>query len=138
MDDIKHENATKIAIINKNDENSMISEDEISKKFAHVVKISAKSEYNIDALRSLIEELYINEDIDTSSDAILINARQNAALEKTKAHLLLAIEALDCGLSPDLAGVDLELAMSAISELDGREVGEDVVAQIFSHFCVGK
>ena len=138
MDDIKHENATKIAIINKNDENSMISEEEILKNFTHVVKISAKNEYNIDGLRSLIEELYINEDINTSSDAILINARQNAALEKTRTHLVLAIQALENGLSPDLAGVDVELAMAAISELDGREVGEDVVAQIFSHFCVGK
>ena len=53
-------------------------------------------------------------------------------------HLSLALEALECGLSPDLAGVDIELAMSHLSEIDGREVDEDIVAQIFSHFCVGK
>ncbi len=136
--DILGERATKIAVINKNDEQQMISEQEIEKYFSHTVKISARNEYNIDVLRSIIEELYINEDIDTASDPILINARQNAALERTREHLLLAVEALRSGLSPDLAGVDVELAMSAVAELDGREVGEDVVAQIFSHFCVGK
>ena len=93
---------------------------------------------NVDSLRELVEKLYINEEIDTQNDAVLINARQNAALINTEKHLLLALDALDMGLSPDIAGVDLELAMSYLSEIDGREVDEDIVAQIFSHFCVGK
>jgi tRNA U34 5-carboxymethylaminomethyl modifying GTPase MnmE/TrmE len=38
----------------------------------------------------------------------------------------------------DLCCVDLTSSMSALSELDGREIGEDVVSEIFSHFCVGK
>lgn len=138
MDKIKILNATKIAIINKNDENPMICEDKIRENFAHVVKISAKNEYNVEELRSLIEQLYINEEINTENDAILINARQNAALTRAEKHLVLALEALESGLSPDIAGVDLELAMSNLSEIDGREVDEDVVSQIFSHFCVGK
>jgi len=28
--------------------------------------------------------------------------------------------------------------MSALAEIDGREVTEDIVSEIFSHFCVGK
>ena len=138
MDNLKTNNATKIAIINKNDENSMISDGEINAAFDHVLRISAKNESGIDELKQLVEQLYINEEIDTENEAVLINARQNAALERCEAHLLLALEALEAGLSPDLAGVDLELAMSNLSEIDGREVDEDVVSQIFSHFCVGK
>ena len=130
--------ATKIAIINKSDEKTMINIEEIEKKFDHVVKISAKNEYNVEELRDLIEKLYINEEIDTQNDAVLLNARQDAALEVAEKHVLLALEALKCGLSPDIAGVDLELAMSNLSEIDGREVDEDIVSEIFSHFCVGK
>ena len=37
-----------------------------------------------------------------------------------------------------IAGSELERAMSEISELDGREVGVDVVNEIFGKFCVGK
>ena len=138
MDEIKQQNATKIAIINKNDENSMISEKVIFENFEHVVKISAKNEYNVSELKGLVESLYINERIDVSRDAILINARQNASLEIALKHLRLALDALDMGLPPDLAGVDIELSMGHLSEIDGREVGEDVVSEIFSHFCVGK
>ena len=138
MDYLNAVNSTKIAVINKNDENSMISDEEIAKRFTHVVRISAKYENNVDELRALIESLYINEMIDIRNDAVLINARQNASLAKTREHLLLAIEALEAGLSADLAGVDIELAMSCLSEVDGREVDEDIVHEIFSHFCVGK
>ena len=131
-------NATKIAIINKSDEEAMISIEEIEKNFDHVVKISAKNEYNVEELKALIENLYINEEIDTQNDAVLLNARQDAALEVAEKHVILALDALKCGLSPDIAGVDLELAMSNLSEIDSREVDEDIVSEIFSHFCVGK
>lgn len=130
--------ATKIAIINKSDLNPLLSLDEIKVSFDHILNVSAKDETNIDGLRELVEKLYINEEIDIENDAVLINARQNAALVNTEKHLLLALDALYAGLSPDIAGVDIELAMSHLSEIDGREVDEDIVAQIFSHFCVGK
>ena len=130
--------ATKIAIINKTDLGTLLSTSEIKANFDHILNISAKDEVNIDGLKELVEALYINEEIDISNDAVLINARQNAALVNTEKHLLLALDALDMGLSPDIAGVDIELAMSYLSEIDGREVDEDIVSQIFSHFCVGK
>ena len=138
IDDIKKTNATKIAVINKNDENSMICESTINDSFDTVVRISAKNDDNIDALRSAVELLYINEEIDAKNDAILINARQNASLERAGEHIKLAIEAIDAGMSADLAGVDVELAMAALAEIEGREVDQDVVSEIFSHFCVGK
>lgn len=131
-------NATKIALINKDDEKNALCEDALRDKFNQILRISAKNEDGIDSLRALVEELYINEQIDTQNDAVLINARQHASLVNAEKHLVLALEALENGLSPDLAGVDLELAMSHLSEIDGREVGEDIVSEIFSHFCVGK
>ena len=135
---LRNINATKIAIINKSDLPSLLIMNEIKANFDYILNVSAKDETNIDGLRELVEKLYINEEIDIKNDAVLINARQNAALVNTEKHLLLALDALDAGLSPDIAGVDIELAMSYLSEIDGREVDEDIVAQIFSHFCVGK
>lgn len=131
-------NATKIAIINKSDLSSLLSIEKIKSSFDHILWVSAKEETNLEKLKELIENLYINEEIDIQNDAVLINARQNAALTNTEKHLNLALEALEAGLSPDIAGVDIELAMSCLSEVDGREVDEDIVSQIFSHFCVGK
>ena len=130
--------ATKIAIINKSDLPTLLSVTEINNNFDYTLNVSAKEESNIDGLRTLVEKLYINEEIDIQNDAVLINARQNAALVNAEKHLLLALDALQMGMPPDIAGVDIELAMSYLSEIDGREVDEDIVSQIFSHFCVGK
>lgn len=135
---LQNVNATKIAIINKSDLASLLAMSEIESNFDYILNVSAKDETNINDLKELVEKLYINEEIDISNDAILINARQNAALTNAEKHLLLALEALRLGLSPDIAGVDIELAMSCLSEIDGREVDEDIVSSIFSHFCVGK
>ena len=61
-----------------------------------------------------------------------------ATVTQASEALARALDALNAGLPMDLCCVDLTAAMSALSELDGREIGEDVVNEIFSHFCVGK
>ncbi|MBQ0092255.1 MAG: tRNA uridine-5-carboxymethylaminomethyl(34) synthesis GTPase MnmE, partial [Clostridiales bacterium] len=68
---------------------------------------------------------------------IITGARQFAALSKVKTHLTNALQSLD-GFTQDLAGLDMEQALQALYEADGREVSEEIVAEIFSHFCVGK
>ena len=47
-------------------------------------------------------------------------------------------EALAAGLTPDAALTDGEEALSALGELTGRTVREDMVERIFERFCVGK
>ena len=49
-----------------------------------------------------------------------------------------ALEALDQGLTPDLVLTESETAMSALGELTGRSVRQDVTDRIFQRFCVGK
>ena len=45
---------------------------------------------------------------------------------------------LDADLPLDLCCIGMERALSALGEVDGRELGEEIVAEIFSRFCVGK
>lgn len=138
MDDIKNIKAVKIAVINKNDEYSMIDERAIEDVFENVVRLSAREDDNIEELVKKVETLYINEEIDTADDAVVINARQNASLEKAAKHIEASIGAIEAGYSADVAGVDAELAMAELGGMDGREAGEEIVSDIFSHFCVGK
>ena len=49
-----------------------------------------------------------------------------------------ALAALEGGLTPDAALTDAEETLSALGELDGRSLREDLVDAIFSRFCVGK
>ena len=49
-----------------------------------------------------------------------------------------ALEDMRAGMSLDACCVGVECAMAALGEVDGREIGEEIVSSIFSRFCVGK
>ena len=72
------------------------------------------------------------------SGHILTNARQAEAVSRALAALRGAKEALASGLTPDAVLTDVETAVSALGELTGRTLREDLVGRIFERFCVGK
>ena len=69
---------------------------------------------------------------------ILTNARQEEAASRAREAVRLAREALTAGFTPDALLTDVEEALSALGELTGQSVREDVTNRIFSKFCVGK
>ncbi|MBQ7320741.1 MAG: tRNA uridine-5-carboxymethylaminomethyl(34) synthesis GTPase MnmE [Clostridia bacterium] len=103
-----------------------------------ILRVSTLRDEGIDALRERIQRMFWDGTLDLRSDAVVANARQYAALSRALEHVHAALTAAEASFSADISCVDLELAMSALAEVDGRAVTEDIVAQIFSHFCVGK
>jgi tRNA U34 5-carboxymethylaminomethyl modifying GTPase MnmE/TrmE len=55
-----------------------------------------------------------------------------------KSYVDSGIAALRSGEFSDAAASEIELALARVGELDGKAVAEEVVAEIFSKFCVGK
>ena len=106
--------------------------------FERIISISAKTGEGFDTLTDMVESLFIDGEIDISSDAVVSDARQYSALLRGADALTRAIGALSAGVSLDLCCIDIEDAMQSLGELEGREVGEDIVSEIFSKFCVGK
>ena len=104
----------------------------------NIISLSAASGVGVDHLRERIETMFLDGTLDLRTDAIVTNARQYAALSRAASHIADALAAAEASFSEDVSCVDLELAMSALAEVDGRAVTEDIVSQIFSHFCVGK
>ena len=126
--------AEKIAVINKSDLGTVPSPD-----FEHTIKLSARTGEGIDELVKTIEELFAIGDLDKLSEkAVVLSARQNSSVIRTLAYVTSALDALDRGVPPDTVGLDLESALTEISELDGRRVTEEIVDGIFHRFCVGK
>ena len=128
----------KIALLNKSDLEERCETELITKAFEHTVSISAKLGEGTDKLAALVRELFITEKIDIEKDAILQNARQYANARAALSAIDDARAAIAGGLPADMAACDIERAMQAIGEIDGQSVSEDVVANIFSKFCVGK
>ena len=69
---------------------------------------------------------------------ILTNARQEEAASRAREAVRRARGALEAGMTPDALLTDVEEALSALGELTGQSVREDVTDRIFSKFCVGK
>lgn len=103
---------------------------------AHILPFSAKNG-SLTELENHLHTLFPLESDALEHGLVLTNARQYAAVQKAVACLENAQNALKA-LTRDMAGLDLEEALGALNEADGRQVSEQVVSTIFAHFCVGK
>lgn len=135
---LKNAQGTVVAVLNKRDLIRGTEYAEYREVSPYAVSLSARTGEGMEELRELVERIFTDGSLDVRQDAVLSNARQYAAALGTLEALKRAADALREGQPIDLCCTDAEAAMGAISELDGRAVSEDLVSEIFSHFCVGK
>lgn len=126
-----------VAIINKSDLGTLIEAKELLPWFSEVVVVSANEPGTAETIEQAILRLLNLNDVDTDA-AMLANQRQLRATEAALAALDDANEALMAGFALDAAGVCLEDALSALKELNGENVADAVIDEVFSTFCVGK
>ncbi len=138
IESLEDKKSAAVAIINKCELESKLDRSAILRSFDTVVEISAKDGTGIDALTDVIEKKYAARDYDITSDALITTERQFHAVSGAHDSILLAIESFRNELTQDVCSVDVERAMSYLSEVGGKSVSEDVVSKIFSKFCVGK
>lgn len=128
----------KVALVNKSDLGAQTDITTLLSSFSLVLRMSAESGEGLDALREEIEKIYIDKELDVGQSAIIANARQNAAVLSAINSLSGAISAIEAELPLEICCVEVENSLSALGELDGRKVTEDIVSRIFANFCVGK
>ncbi len=128
-----------IGVLNKSDLSvNKEALDRYSSVFEDRVIISAANKCGGEEILKKAEAMYIDGSIDIHTDAIAFNARQYASLCSAARSLKAAYKAIEEGVEVDICGTDMELALSSLGQIDGRKVTEDIVANIFSRFCVGK
>jgi tRNA modification GTPase len=69
---------------------------------------------------------------------LLTNQRQTEAARQALERVRRAEDALGMGVTPDALLTDVEQALSALGELTGQSLREDITDRIFARFCVGK
>ena len=140
VSEISRHNVPKIALLNKSDLTPAFDKARLGDAFDYVIEVSVEKDESdaISSLTGLVNALFTDERLVIGEDAVISSARQHAALQRGLDFLNLAIDSLDMGFSQDAASSDIERALGAISELDGRAVSEEIVSDIFSKFCVGK
>lgn len=75
----------------------------------------------------------------SDSDIIITNARHYDALMRAHEAILRVIEGLEMQMSGDLLSEDLRLVLDILAEITGTQITpNEVLGNIFKHFCVGK
>ena len=135
---IKSLSGIKVALINKSDIGYCEEYNEICADFEYSLHISAREGVGRDELVSMLEEIYIDKNLDTGNDAVIVNARQHAAVVGALDALSNALLSIKGGFPLEICCADIEEAMQSLASIDGRAISEDIVSEIFSKFCVGK
>ena len=130
-----------IVVLNKidlDDDVATMSElNELLPEGTPVVTISAKSDSDVEALRTLIVENAALPEVD--SDAVIVtNARHYQALTRARAAIARAIDGLESGLTGDLLDQDIRECLHWLGEITGEITTDNILSEIFTHFCIGK
>ena len=134
------ENKKSIILLNKNDLNSVISEndEQLKKASKNILKISALNKTGIDELYEKISELFNLNEINLDIDILITNVRHKNIISKSLENVKKANEALNMNMPIDIITIYIKEILEDLGEITGEVVTEDIINEIFSKFCLGK
>jgi tRNA modification GTPase len=99
------------------------------------IQISAKNNIGIDALKTAI---VAKAKVKKQADTMLTNLRHYEHLVKASEALTEVLNGLDVGITGDFLAQDIRLSLHHLGEITGAISSDDLLANIFSKFCIGK
>ena len=133
------QNQNAIILLNKADLPSALTVEKMQERLQKpTVSISAREETGMDELSDLIEHMFLSGEISFNDQVYLTNMRHQAAMEQVQSSLMKVKESISLGMPEDFFSIDLMDAYEALGSIIGESVGEDLVNEIFSKFCMGK
>lgn len=137
MDNIRDKKA--IVLLNKSDlETETTVEDVLKHLDKPVISISAKQNTGIQILENTIEEMFFSGKISFNDEVYITNIRHKNALAESSGSLQMVLDSIESGMPEDFFTIDMMNAYEELGTIIGESVGEDLVNEIFSKFCMGK
>lgn len=128
-----------IILLNKSDLSPVITEEMLQKKLSQrILPISAKMQTGTDLLEEAIEEMFFHGEISFNDEIYITNERQLLCLKNALEALKLVKEGINLQMPEDFLSIDLQNAYEALGQITGESIGEDLINEIFSKFCMGK
>ena len=122
---------------NVNDICKIVSRIENQQVPPQFIEISALTGKGVPELKKMLEKTQ-SDRIDASSSVLVSNARHYSELTAALQDLTAVRKALDTTLSTELIAQDLRSALSHLGAITGEFTTDEVLGQIFQHFCIGK
>ena len=110
--------------------------DLISERKTDVFYLSTVTKEGLDDLKSKIKQASYNFSLEDTE--FVTNNRQQDCLVKCRESLIQALDAAKIHQLQDLISIDLKSALLYLDEITGEVVTDDILNNIFDHFCIGK
>jgi tRNA modification GTPase len=128
-----------IILLNKSDLAIVVSKDMIKSHLDKpMIEISAKEEMGIRELEDTLKEMFFHGEISFNDEVYITNMRHKAALQDAYESLKKVIISIENDMPEDFYSIDLLDAYESLGSITGETIGEDLVNEIFSKFCMGK
>lgn len=133
-----------VILLNKSDLSQVTSEEILIKVLSEkkivkpVISISAKERTGIEKLENTIKEMFFQGEISFNDEIYITNMRHKTALQSALESFRLVGQSIENGMPEDFYSIDLMNAYEELGSIIGESVGDDLVNEIFSKFCMGK
>lgn len=129
-----------IILLNKIDLSIKITENTINNyvEGVKVIPTSVKNNRGLTDMETVIKDMFLLGNISFNDNLYITNVRHKVSLENTIDSLSIVKESINMGMPEDCWSIDLKNTYDYLGEITGDSVGEDLINQIFSQFCLGK
>ncbi|MCD8067709.1 MAG: GTP-binding protein, partial [Lachnospiraceae bacterium] len=138
-----------IILLNKSDLEEKTNEDVLKSVLADrlgdektnnavIIKTSAKVKYGLDEFEGSVRNMFFQGKLSMDDEIVITNLRHKEALMDACESLKLVLKAAEDEMPEDFLSIDLMNAYTSLGYIIGEEVGEDLMNEIFSKFCMGK
>ena len=139
-----------IILLNKSDLDMIVTKEKVQKAYfasnpakksgeqIPIIEISAKNNQGIEELEEKLKDMFFEGNLSFNDEIYITNIRHKTALQDAYHALERVTESIDAGMPEDFYSIDLMDAYESLGGITGETIGEDLVNEIFSKFCMGK
>ncbi len=138
------QNKNTIILLNKSDLDTCVTEEDLKKvlpkeeSHIKIIKTSTKEKEGIDIFTEIIKDMFFHGKLAYNDEVYITNMRHKEAIMDAHESMLQVKRSLEDDMPEDFYSIDLMSAYASLGTIIGEEVGEDLVNEIFSKFCMGK
>lgn len=128
-----------VILLNKSDLTAIVTKDMIKSYIEKpMIEISAKEEKGIDEFEETVKKMFFHGEISFNDEVYITNIRHKTAIQDAYHSLQKVIVSIENDMPEDFYSIDLLDAYESLGSITGETIGEDLVNEIFSKFCMGK
>ncbi len=122
-----------VCLVNKSD---LPAAFDVQDRFLKTIKVSAATGEGFDELYDYVYEKYSVGDL--TEKVVITNQRHKDSLIKAKSLVDTVLGSMEMSVPFDIILGDIVVAVSALGEIGGMTVSDEIIDSIFANFCVGK